>query len=106
MSERPPAPVRLAPTRFAIAELEEGHNMQPWLIWAAPIIATVAAILDAGFMAGMIPSELSGLIATILAAVVGYIAAVTVPKEKAEPEQSQKLEHPKREEQAQQAQKR
>lgn len=46
-----------------------------WLAWATPVLATITAILDAGHLAHLIPSEVSVLIFAIITALVGFIAA-------------------------------
>ena len=57
------------------------RQQQHWLAWATPILATVTAILDAGHLAHVIPSELSVLILAIATAIVGYIAVMSKPEE-------------------------
>lgn len=72
--------VQLRPTRF-VSQLEakEGGNvdLKARLIWATPIIAAIASILDASFIAHWITSEIPGLFFTVLAAISGFAVAVT-----------------------------
>lgn len=51
------------------------------LMWATPILATITAILDAGHLSHVIPSEVSVLILAIITAIVGFIAAGSKPEE-------------------------
>lgn len=73
------------------------------LMWATPILATITAILDAGHLAHVIPSEVSVLILAIITAIVGFIAATAKPDE--EDAKVQQLPHPQPAQQPPQPQK-
>lgn len=74
------------------------------LMWATPILATITAILDAGHLAHVIPSEVSVLILAIITAIVGFIAATAKPDEQ-EGSNVQQLPHPQAAQQPPQPQK-
>lgn len=76
---------------------------QHWLTWATPILATITAVLDAGHLAHIIPSEVSVLILAIATAIVGFIAAASKPDEEHE-QQAQQFKAPQPQQQPQQPQ--
>lgn len=67
------------------------------LMWATPILATITAILDAGHLSNIIPSEVSVLVLAIITAIVGFIAATAKPDE--EDAKVQQLPHPQAQQQ-------
>lgn len=77
--------------------------MNAWLNWLTPALATLAVLLEGGYEAGLIRSDISALIVSILTAIAAFVVAVQQRKGESQPEQK-KLPQPQQQQQPQQAQ--